>query len=182
MGAGARKINNARSQQEFGQGTEQYNALNTMAQQPFSPTEVSEMRNRAMSPIQAAYSRAGDEIARQGRLGGGYAPNATASIAKLTRDRTQQLEDATQGVNAGLAQQTFSNKLAARQGALGSIGAEQNTPKYEGFPWGKLISGLGSAGLSLMGAFKPSNPGISKNTDPYGPGGQWYGYPNGGTV
>jgi hypothetical protein len=52
----------------------------------YSDSDVSNLRERAVSPIRSIYSTASKNIDRQKRLQGGYSPNAGALQAKLARD------------------------------------------------------------------------------------------------
>lgn len=136
MGASARKENNDRSRQLFSES-------NAIAQKPFSDQETASLRQRAVSPIQAAYAHSMDELKRAKSLGGaGGSPNYIAALAKTNRDRTASLSSGLNDANANLASMTL-------QGRLGGLNAASGVRPIEGFGWGKLAgligSGLGAA-------------------------------------
>jgi hypothetical protein len=70
----------------------------------YSRTDVANMRSRGVSPIRAAYANAEREQGRSRALQGGYSPNAFAASAKMAREQGQSAADATNGVEAGLAE------------------------------------------------------------------------------
>lgn len=175
MGANARKINNARSQQVFKQASEAYGKsteptalegqVQGMVDKPYSDQETQDIRTRSLRPIQSAYAHSGQEIQRQSALSGG-APNTIAALAKTTRDRTNALSEGTMDVNARLAEDTASKRMQAagllgglqgqRQSyGLGLMGSQSSVRPYEGFGWGKLAglvgSGLGAAATAFGG-------------------------------
>ena len=78
----------------------------------YSAQDIADLRARGISPIRSIYSSAQQNIDRAKALQGGYSPNYTAATAKLARDESQQIADATQNVNAQLAQAIAGNKLA----------------------------------------------------------------------
>ena len=82
----------------------------------YSPDDVANMRARGISPIRAAYANAQRGISRQRSLQGGYSPNATASMARMAREQGQAGADATQNVEAGLAQMRNQGRLAGLGG------------------------------------------------------------------
>jgi len=70
----------------------------------YSANDIANMRARGVSPIRAAYANAEREVGRQRSLQGGYAPNAIAAQVKMAREQGQAAADATQNVEAGLAE------------------------------------------------------------------------------
>lgn len=87
----------------------------------YSEKDIADLRARGISPVRAAYANAQANIERAKAIGGGYSPNYTAATAKMTRDQSQQAADATQNVNARLAEDIRSGKLAGL-GGLTSVG------------------------------------------------------------
>lgn len=86
----------------------------------YSPTDIQELRARGTSPIRAAYGNTMRELDRARSLGGGGgAPNYIAAAADVQRNLPQQLADATTNVNAGLAEQVRSGRLAGLGGMTG---------------------------------------------------------------
>jgi len=79
----------------------------------YSPSQIADIRERAISPIRAVYGNAQRDVARQKRLQGGYSPNFAAATAKMARSMSSQLSDATTNINAEIAQRVASNRLAS---------------------------------------------------------------------
>lgn len=164
MGAGSRKINNARSQKIFDESTAAYqqsltpSSTERQLQDIAGGSQDQELRSRAMRPIQAAYAGATRDINRSRSLGTPGSSGAfTAAMAKLNRDRTQQLSDATSDVNASIADRRLntlgmlgSMEQARRNYGLSAIGAQQSTPANQGFGWGKLFGGLATLGSGFL--------------------------------
>lgn len=82
----------------------------------YSRNDIANMRARGVSPIRAAYANAQREIGRQRALQGGYAPNAIATMAKMAREQGQGMADATQNVEAGLAEARNKGRLSGLTG------------------------------------------------------------------
>ena len=78
----------------------------------YSPTDIANMRARGVSPIRSAYANAERNIGQQRALQGGYSPNAIATQAKMAREQGQSAADATQNVEAGLADARNHGRLA----------------------------------------------------------------------
>jgi len=90
----------------------------------YSPTDIQELRARGISPIRSVYANAMQDVNRASALQGGYAPNAIAAQASMTRQLPGQLADATTNVNAGLADAIRQGKLAGLGGVTGISEAE----------------------------------------------------------
>lgn len=82
------------------------------------------LRERGISPIRAVYANANRDIDRQRALQGGFSPNYTASKAKLSRDLSQGIADATTNVNAEIAKMIQQGKLQATPQMLDSAQRE----------------------------------------------------------
>jgi hypothetical protein len=82
----------------------------------FSGDDVRDMRARGISPIRAVYANAQNELGRQRALQGGYSPNYTAAAAKMSGRLSGQLADATQDVNARLAEMVQKGKMFGSEG------------------------------------------------------------------
>lgn len=85
----------------------------------FSPEDIANMRARGISPIRAVYANAQNELGRQRALQGGYSPNYTAAIAKMSRGLGESIADQTTNVEAQLAQMRQQGQLAGLQGLGG---------------------------------------------------------------
>lgn len=107
--------------------TASLNNLNNLASTGgYSAQDISDLRNRAISPIKSIYSTAQQNLDRSQALSGGYSPNAGAAQAQLARDMSQQVGQAEENADAGIAQNVAANKLSiapsyasAAQGAQG---------------------------------------------------------------
>lgn len=88
----------------------------------YSPSDIANMRARGVAPIRAAYGNAQREMGRQRSLQGGYSPNAVASIGRMAREQGQLGADATQNVEAGLAEARNRGRLAGLGGMAGIEG------------------------------------------------------------
>jgi hypothetical protein len=85
----------------------------------YSPEDIRDMRARGVSPIRANYANALNEMERQKNLSGGYSPNAGALRARMASSQGQQMADAVQNVNAGLAEQVQKGKMFGTEGMGG---------------------------------------------------------------
>ena len=82
----------------------------------YSRNDIANMRSRGVSPIRAAYANAEREMSRQRSLQGGYSPNAFANLTKMAREQSQGAADATQAVEAGLAEARNKGRLSGLAG------------------------------------------------------------------
>lgn len=73
---------------------------------------IEDLRARGISPIRSIYANAQRELDRAKSLSGGYSPNYAATSAKMARDESNQIGQATQDVNAGIAQNVAANKIS----------------------------------------------------------------------
>lgn len=76
-------------------------------------TEQGDLRARGVSPIRAMYATADRDMNRQRSLSGGYSPNFGAVTSRMARDQSSLISDATQNVNAGIAEMVQRGKLSA---------------------------------------------------------------------
>ena len=113
----------------------------------YSDQDVSDLRARGVSPIRAVYSNAMEGINRQRSLQGGYSPNYTAAMAKMTRDLSENIASQTSNVNAGIAQNRAQGRLSAAPQYASAASAEtgmMNDVNARG--QGNQLSALGSLG------------------------------------
>lgn len=100
----------------------------------YSRDDILNMRARGVSPIRAAYANAGREVGRQRALQGGYSPNAVAAQVKMAREQGQAAADATQNVEANLAESRNRGRLAGLGGMSGietsRLGADLDVAKF----------------------------------------------------
>ena len=82
----------------------------------YSPEDIANMRARGISPIRAAYANAEREMGRQRSLQGGYSANAFAGLGRMAREQGQAAADATQNVEAGLAEARNRGRLSGLGG------------------------------------------------------------------
>ncbi len=92
----------------------------------YSPEDIANLRARGISPIRAVYANMQRELTRNKSLSGGYSPNFAAVSAKLAREESQQISDAAQKVNAGIAQSVASNRLSAAPAFTSAAGSEES--------------------------------------------------------
>ena len=124
----------------------------------FSPTDLGNIRARALSPVRAVYANAQRNVNRQRSLQGGYSPGFGALTARMSREQGQETSDAATNAEAGISEMVQKGRLAGLAGLQGSGGGggdggeavdpAANTPVPEqkkGF-WGKLGSGLAKVG------------------------------------
>lgn len=74
---------------------------------------IQDLRARGISPIRSVYANAERDINRRAALAGGQPANYAAIQAKMARDLSSQIADATQNVNAGIAQAVAQGRLSA---------------------------------------------------------------------
>lgn len=84
----------------------------------FSENDLGALRARGISPIQAVYQNSRNELDRQRALQGGYSPNYSAALAKMSGRLGSSIADATQNVNARIAEMVQQGK----QFGLGGLG------------------------------------------------------------
>ncbi len=87
------------------------NTANLATTGGYSDQNIADIRERSISPIRSMYASAKENVGRNTALSGGYSPNANAVQAKLARDESTQVGDATTNVNAQLAQNIAGNKM-----------------------------------------------------------------------
>lgn len=100
----------------------------------YSRDDIANMRSRGVSPIRSAYANANREIGRTSALQGGYSPNRTAALSQMARQQGQGMADATQNVEAGLAEARNKGRLAGLGGMYGiegqRLGADLEVGKF----------------------------------------------------
>lgn len=83
----------------------------------YSAQDIQELRARGMAPIRSAYGNTMMEMDRARSLGGaGGAPNYIAAASKAQREMPGQMADAMTGVNAKLAEDIRTGRLAGMAG------------------------------------------------------------------
>jgi hypothetical protein len=88
----------------------------------FSSDDLTNMRSRALSPVQSVYNNMQNEMSRQKNIQGGYSPNFNAASAKMRAGTSQQMSDVLQQVNGEIARMQQQGKLSGLQG-LGGLSA-----------------------------------------------------------
>lgn len=112
----------------------------------FSEADLGALRARGISPIQAVYQNSRNELDRQKSLQGGYSPNYTAALAKMSGQLGSNIADQTQRVNAGIAEMRQRGQLAGL-GGLGQL-ATSDTGFGQQAQLANQQAGLGAAGLN----------------------------------
>ena len=91
----------------------------------YSEGDIRDIRARGISPIRSAYGNTMRQLDTARSIGGqGGSPNYIAAVSRAQRELPQQLADATQNVNAQLAESIRSGKLAGLSGMTGITEAE----------------------------------------------------------
>jgi hypothetical protein len=72
-----------------------------------------DLRARGISPTRSIYANAQQNVERQRALAGGYSPNFNATQAQMARDESNQISGINTDVNAGIAQNVATNRIAA---------------------------------------------------------------------
>jgi len=137
----------------------------------YSPEDVSNIRSRALSPTRAVYANAQQNVNRQRSLQGGYSPGFGTLQARMAREQSQGLSDASTNTEAGLAQMIQEGKLKGLAGQSSLYGTRQNSPSdYQRklSSIGGTASLIGNIGSSIMAGFGGGN-GILKNKNPLSP-------------
>lgn len=124
----------------------------------FTPTDLGNIRARALSPVRAVYANAQRNVNRQRSLQGGYSPGFGAMQTRMAREQGQETADAATNAEAGISEMVQKGRLAGLAGLEGSGGggggggngedaadAVPAVEKKKGF-WGKLGSGLAKVG------------------------------------
>lgn len=113
----------------------------------YSPSDISAMRARSISPIRSVYANANRDIDRQRTLQGGYSPNYTASKAKMAREMGMTVGDANTNLEAALAQMRNEGK---RFGLSGASSLYSSTPGMANM-FGNQVLGSSQDLLGLQG-------------------------------
>lgn len=117
----------------------------------YTPQGISDLRSRGISPIRSVYANAMQNVNRQKSLQGGYAPNAIASLAHLTRGLSNDVSQGTQNVNANIAQNVAGNRMGIA-GTYGNFASGETGMMNEAarFNAGSANNNLGAL-VSLYG-------------------------------
>lgn len=79
----------------------------------YSDQNLQDIRARSVSPIRAIYANAMREVDRNRRLQGGFSPNYNATKARMARDLSTQISDASQNVEGDIAGRQAEGRLQA---------------------------------------------------------------------
>jgi hypothetical protein len=79
----------------------------------YSTGDISNIRERGISPIRSVYANAMQNLNRQRSLQGGYSPGYGATTARMSRDLSEQLAGTTTNVNAQIAQMVAQGRMQA---------------------------------------------------------------------
>lgn len=77
----------------------------------YSDSDITNLRERGISPIRSVYAGANRDVDRQRSLQGGFSPNYNAVKAKMAREMSDQMSNAMTNVNAGIAEKVAQNKV-----------------------------------------------------------------------
>jgi hypothetical protein len=109
----------------------------------FTPGDINNIRARAVAPIRSIYSSANREVDRAKRLSGGMA-NFAASKAKMAREGSYALSDATTNAEASIADMTQRGKLAG----IGALTSAYGTTPGQSSMYGNLGLQYGNQALN----------------------------------
>jgi hypothetical protein len=87
----------------------------------YSPQDIGMIRQRMTSPIRSIYANANREVDR-GKALSGYSPNFNATKAKMAREASYAMGDATNNAEASIAQLVNQGKQFGLQGGTGLYG------------------------------------------------------------
>jgi hypothetical protein len=134
----------------------------------YSGNDIANLRSRGAAPVRAAYANAEKEVGRQRALQGGYSPNATATLAKMAREQSQQGADAMQNVEAGIVNQRNANMLSGASGMKGigdsRLNAQMDANKFNAqmqFNEGAQNQGMRLNALQGMTSLYGATPGMA---------------------
>lgn len=85
----------------------------------YSTGDISNLRERSISPIRSIYANAQNNLRRQKVLSGGYSPNYGAASAKMARDSAGVIGDQSTNVEAKLAEMVNEGKKFGISGQAG---------------------------------------------------------------
>lgn len=88
----------------------------------FSPTDIANIRSRAIAPSRAIYENAMRNISRNRSLQGGYSPGYQAAQSRLQRDTGQAISDNAINAEAAIAELRQRGQLAGLQGGSNLYG------------------------------------------------------------
>lgn len=91
----------------------------------YSDSDISNIRERGISPIRSVYANAKRDMSRQRNLQGGRFSNYGALASKMAREQADLLGGASTKVNADIAQMVASGKLNALN-SLGGFTSREN--------------------------------------------------------
>lgn len=94
----------------------------------YSPSGIADLRARGIAPTRAIYANAQQGLERSKNLSGGYSPNFAAASGRMAREASDQISNINTNVNAGIAQNVASNRLAIAP-SFASAAAEQERLK-----------------------------------------------------
>ena len=89
----------------------------------FSPTDIQDIRARAISPTISAYSDAQRQMLQNNRISNGFATNTPAALAEMARDESNQISNSDIAANSNIAQEVQQGK---EFGASGMSAAGSN--------------------------------------------------------
>lgn len=139
----------------------------------YSPDDIANMRSRAISPTRAVYSNAQRNVNRQRALQGGYSPGQGVLQARMAREQSQGMSDASTNVEAQLAQMKQQGRLAGISGMNQAYGTTPGMANMYGNIYNQRLNALtdlqglqNQLGLGTMNAqINASNiPGKWENT------------------
>jgi len=114
----------------------------------FSNVDLGNIRARAVSPLRSVYSNANREVDRSRALQGGYSPGFNVLKARMAREQSSGLSDATTNAEGMIAQLVNQGKQFGASGLLSAYGATPgNASLYANMLQNSNQNLLGAGGL-----------------------------------
>lgn len=120
----------------------------------YSDQDISNIRARSTAPMRATYANAMADVDRQKKLQGGYAPNAIAAKAKMARELSYGLADASTNAEAAIADSIRQGKLSGLGGMTNIDNALLNNETQR--------LGLGNSMFGQLGNLYGTAPGMAQ--------------------
>jgi len=119
----------------------------------YNEQDKSNIRSRALSPTRAVYANAQQNVNRQRALQGGYSPGFGALQARMAREQSQGMSDASTNAEAGISEMVQKGRLAGLQGMSNLYQTDQTAPSDYQRKLGSIggtASLIGNIGGSIM--------------------------------
>lgn len=96
----------------------------------YSDADLSNIRERAISPIRSLYASGERNLNRQRALQGNYAPGFAAALSRMMREQGEQIGNTTTAANAEIAKMVAEGKRFGL-GSLAELASKESSQKNE---------------------------------------------------